>query len=165
MNVSDGFIIINNHAVLDLNTNMTFLSSPNNTWYQKVMAPVSTGSTVRNDMGMGFDMSVTFGFLPILINNKDIALDAGPVVGLGYYSFPGMISGYYSDLSVQDKLGLTYGIKSNLHLGQHVMFFANLMFFPGNTATVTSGLSSYSIPTNYNMLNIGIALKTDAWWW
>ncbi len=157
-NATDGFVIAKGKAVVDLAFNSAFLVSANKTWfYNAYQAPPGANLDVS---GIGYSESVTLGLFPVAVNNKNLSLAVGPMAGVNFY----IISGNYSYGSIDSKITLCYGVKTNLYLGENVMFFMQLMLNAANTATLSDTYSGYSVPTNYNMLNIGIAYKFDTWW-
>ncbi len=155
----DGFVLMHNKAVLDLNAATCILTTPNNSWYANALqAPGAVGG-----MGNGFAEIITMGFNPVLINNKNIALTAGAMIGMNIYLLNGNLD-YSGSASISDKFAFCYGFKSNLYLGDHAMIFMHLILNASNTVTVTNNISEYTVPTNFNMLHIGVSYKFDSWW-
>jgi len=163
--VSDGIMVLHNKAVLDINSMTNLLLSPNNTWFFNALQ-LPAGSVANIDVGTGFAEVFTIGFCPVLINNKDVALTVGGMAGIDFYLFPNTSFDSYTNTSISNKVTFCYGIKSNLYLGDHFMAYINLLLNTANSADVSSGsiTGGGTVPANYNMLNIGIALKFDSWW-
>ncbi len=160
LNGGSGFMLMHNKAVLDFNTSTCFLTSPNDAWVNNALqAPAGTGG----GMGTGFAEIITLGFSPVLINQKKLALTAGVMAGVNIYLLNVNID-YTGSNSIDDKFSFCYGIKSNLYLGEHVMFFAHLILNAANTANVTNDIANYTVPANYNMFQLGISYKFDSWW-
>jgi hypothetical protein len=162
LQVSNGFMMIHDQAVLDINSSTSILLSPNEPWFAKA-AQAPAGSISNFDAGGGFSEVITVGFSPVLINKKDVALTAGVMGGVDFYLLENAGFDYYNTV-ISNKVTLCYGIKSNLYLGSHVMFFLDFLLNAANTADVSNGLSSYTVPTSFNMMNIGVAVKIDSWW-
>lgn len=162
LHITDGFVIIDNHALLELNISTSFLGATNQKWFNDAVKPITL--LPNNNIGkqIGFAEALTIGFAPIIVNNRDIALTAGVIGGIHYYMLPLITS--YADISMGNTFTLCYGIKSNLYLGQNFMIFASYLFNSAKTADISSSYVNYTVPANYNLLNIGMALKVDAFW-
>jgi hypothetical protein len=160
LNVSDGIMLIHNKAVLDFSSSTGILLSPNKEWFAMALASPAVSAA---DISGGYSEVLTVGLSPVIINQKNIALTIGALAGVDFY-FTGAGSSY-ATASIASKITFCYGVKSTLYLGENVMIYMQLQLNAANTADISSDyIQSYTVPANYNILNMGISYKFDAWW-
>jgi hypothetical protein len=160
LNVSDGIMLMHNKAVLDFNSSTGILLSPNREWFAMALA---APSVIATQISGGYSEVLSVGLAPVIVNQKNIALTVGALAGVDFY-LPG--SDYnYSAATIANKITFCYGVKSNLYLGEYVMIYMQLQVNVANTAEVSSDYNlGYTVPANYNILNMGLSYKFDAWW-
>lgn len=152
-----GFMAFHNKGLIDVNTSLGFLLSPNKTWFGNALqVPADNVGSV----GGGFYVGLNLGLQAILLNEKSLALSAGPIIGFNLTSFPQL----NSTGDIATNFHAIYGLRSNLYLGENAMFYLQLRFAGSSTASVSGYMGNYEVPTNYNSIGLGIAYKFDSWW-
>lgn len=160
LDLSEGFLIINQKAVLDVNFNSGFLLSPRNAWFANA---VQLPGTNVGASGPGFAELITLGLNPVLFNHRSLTLTAGAVAGVGFYTIATSVNN--TSASFNPDFSFCYGLKSNLYLGDNCMFFIQAILNAANSTTITGYSSDYSVPVSYNTLTAGVAFKFESWWW
>lgn len=157
----DGFVIMQNRAVLEINVTASLMESPNREWDASTTLLLPPGaSAIAVDAGSAESFSI--GFSPVLVNNRNIAVAAGVFGGINLYSFWGNIA---SDIDIPTNISACYGINANLYLGDHVMFFGRLLLTAANSLKIDTYGGEYTVPASYSAANLGICVKLDSWWW
>jgi hypothetical protein len=163
---SDGYLIIKNHALIDVSVTTNLLYHQNNQWIANAFS-LLPGQSIGNTTGFAGELQV--GLMPVLINKKHVALAAGLVVG-GYVGTlpdaPQTTTDSYSGENIV--LTATYGVKALLTLGGNFLTYAEYvkMGHPsiGTSYFDANGLENGSVAANCDYFRVGIGYRLSEWW-
>jgi hypothetical protein len=164
ISASDGFPVANNKLLLEFMFNSDFLINQNNTWFGNAF---NIPASQVGSMGLCYSDNIVFGLLPVFINNKKLALAAGPMVGGNFLFLPTDASNDYS-FSASDIFSIYYGIKANLFLGNTAVIYLQYAQLGSKTATATLPYGGENtLNSNYGQIMLGIRCRLTTWgfWW
>ncbi|MFI5196524.1 MAG: hypothetical protein ACHQD8_05495 [Chitinophagales bacterium] len=171
INYSGNFPIIHNHVTLGYTLNSGFLFSPNKKWFGSVFdMPDSEVSGV----GLGFAERLSFVPMAVIINRHKLSLTAGPEIGVGFFYTPEVTNSYGGAASFNDggDFGISYGLRTNLLVGDNVAFFIEYTTFSIKSVSSDYAGITQSTPVSHDMFQIGIGYRLERWglgwgwgWW
>jgi hypothetical protein len=144
-----GLPILKRRLLLEAQLNLDTRFNANEAWYGRAY-----DLPVGQELGgvkISFCQDFTYGGYAVVVNNKDMAVVAGPMLGFGYVNAE---SANGSDMIFTDKGSnwtYCYGLKGAMFLGSHCSFFAQYSM----TGIRKADAAHLAYPVSFNALRIG----------
>jgi hypothetical protein len=152
-----GVAILDGKAAVTLGVNGGFGIKGNENWLYNAFnkKPPFFTSTGRG----GISYNICAGFMPFILNNRKVAVLAGPMVGLGYITMPQYAtdSGGTYHFAGDPLFAVNYSLQISAFLGKRFFIKAGYANLIANTVTpVIQDVPQLPVKVNYSQLFFGI---------
>jgi hypothetical protein len=162
-----GYPIIHKHVILGYSLTSGAQFGPNLPWFGNVF---SMPASQVQGVGMGLVEGLSFIPMSVIVNNRRLSLSVGPKIGFNFYYTPepSVSIGGAASFNDGSDVGLAYGLRANLFIGDFGLF-GEYSTFSIKSATAELNGVTYSTPVNRSVLRFGVAYRFDSnhrfgWW-
>jgi hypothetical protein len=156
INVVGGYSILKHKWLLELQGDLDVRFSANRGWYARAY---EVPAEQQSDVLLGTSLDYTVGFYRVLVNDKKLAVTAGPFAGLAHVQWASTKGA--GMMMADDGSATTYcfGLKAGLYLGEFVALSAQYTVF--GIREIATAYPAY--PVSFNLLRLGVTFKRPLW--